>query len=90
METAINLTSYSRSQNISLDKNSDQYYYVQSGSSIIFNKPVTKNFRVYYNYSPTNLRFRAILRSNTVNCVSPKIDFVQLKTKTRKPDPQKD
>jgi hypothetical protein len=90
MTTAINLTSYNRSQNISLDKSNDHYYYVHSGNNIIFNKPITKNFRVYYNYSPTNLRFRAILRSNTANRVTPKIDFVQIKTKTRKPDPQKD
>jgi hypothetical protein len=88
--TAINLTNYTNSVQANLDSDSSSYQYIQSGNYIKFNKAVAKNFRVYYNYFPSNFRVRVILRSNTAENVSPKVDFFQVKTKTRKPDAQRD
>ena len=87
---AINLTNYTNSVQANLDSDSSSYQYIQSGNYIKFNKAVAKNFRVYYNYFPSNFRVRVILRSNTAENVSPKVDFFQVKTKTRKPDAQRD
>ena len=86
---ATNLTNYKDKAPVSLDKNSSQYAFLQSGNIIIFNKPVNLNFRVFYNYLPSIFRVRVVLRSNYLETVSPKVDFYQVKTKTRKPDSQR-
>lgn len=86
---ATNLTNYKDKEPVFLDKNSNQYSFLQSGNIIIFNKPVDLNFRVFYNYLPSIFRVRVILRSNYLETVSPKVDFYQVKTKTRKPDSQR-
>lgn len=86
---AINLTNYKDKTPVFLDKNSNQYTFLQSENVIIFNKPVSLNFRVFYNFLPSIFRVRVVLRSNYLETVSPKVDFYQVKTKTRKPDSQR-
>jgi hypothetical protein len=84
-----NLTNYKDKTAVSLDKSSSTYSFLQSKNIIIFNKPVNQNFRVFYNYIPSIFRVRVVLRSNYLETVSPKVDFYQVKTKTRKPDSQR-
>jgi len=86
---AINLTNYKNKDRPILDSSDEQYYFLQSGNVIIFNKSVNKNFRVFYNFLPSTFRVRVVLRSNYFESVSPKVDFYQIKAKTRKPDSQR-
>jgi hypothetical protein len=88
--TPSNLTNYLSKEKVSLDSSSLQYSFLQSGNIIIFNKPVTQEFRVYYSYFPSNFRVRVILRSNYIEPISPKVDYYQVKTQTRKPDAKRD
>lgn len=88
-ELAYNLTNYTGEEQTTLDSGSDSYQYLQSGNVIRFNKPVLKPFKVYYKFLPSNIRFRAVLRCNHPVFVSPKVDYVQIKAKTRKPDIKK-
>jgi hypothetical protein len=83
---AVNLTDYKLGTATTLDPVSASYSFLQSGNVLIFNKPVDKNFKVFYNYFPSTLRVRVVLRSNYFETVSPKVDFYQVKSKTRKPD----
>ncbi len=87
--SAINLTNYKNKDQVVLDKNSSSYSFLQSNNIIIFNKPINLNFRVFYNYIPSIFRVRVVLRSNYLETVSPKVDFYQVKTKTKKPDSQR-
>lgn len=82
---AHNLTNYKGGDQTPLSGASD-YSYIQNGRSLMFNVPVDRKFRVYYQYLPNNLRFRVVLRTNTLEFVSPKVDYVQIKAKTRKAD----
>lgn len=83
-ETAINLTNYSKGEQAALP--SSGYYFVQSGRTIIFNKAITQPFRVYYQYLQNNVRVRTVLRCDTKNFVTPKVDSLQIKGKTRRPN----
>jgi len=83
---AINLTDYKLGTTTTLDPASTSYSFLHSGNVLIFNKPVDRNFKVFYNYFPSTLRVRVVLRSNYSETVSPKVDFYQVKSKTRKPD----
>lgn len=80
---ALNFTDYVDGENLVLDANSDSYQYIHSGHTLVFNKPLVKAFRVYYKYIPCNVRFRVVLRCNYSTFISPKVDFVHLKAKTR-------
>lgn len=88
-ELAYNLTNYTGEEQTTLDSESDSYQYLHSGNVIRFNKAVSKPFKVYYKFLPSNIRFRAVLRCNNPVFVSPKVDYVQIKAKTRKPDLKK-
>ena len=79
-----NLTDYQTRRSVSLPP--DGYYYIHSGDTIMFNRPVTTPFRVYYQYLQNNVRVRTVLRCNVKDFVSPKVDYVHLKAKTRSPD----
>lgn len=85
---AVNLTDYTSTENLITLPNEDaqKYYYLHSGNFLIFNKPITSTFRVYYQYMENNVRVRVVLRSNQKEFVSPKVDFYHLKAKTRRPD----
>lgn len=78
---AENLTDYRTSRSVSLP--AAGYYFIHSGDTIMFNQPIRTAFRVYYNYLQNNVRFRTVLRCNVQDFVSPKVDFVHLKAKTR-------
>lgn len=83
---AYNLTNYQGGTQATLDSSSDDYQYLQSGNKIVFNKAITQGFKVHYKFLPSNIRIRAILRCNYSEFISPKVDYIQLKAKTRKPD----
>lgn len=68
---------------------SDDVYYIHSGKNVIFNKEITDRFTIYYQYLPSNLRFKVVLRVNDVAFVTPNVDLVQVKSKTRKADSRK-
>lgn len=80
---AQNLTDYKAGTLPSLP--ADGYYYIHSGNTLMFNRPL-ENFRVFYQYLENNVRFRVVLRCNSKDFVSPSVDFVHLKAKTRNPD----
>ncbi len=87
---AINHTNYKGTiQNSLATFDETNTVYIQSGKNIVFNKPITQNFTVYYQYLPSNLRFRIIMRVNDINYVSPSVNSIQLKTKTRKANVRK-
>lgn len=79
-----NLTDYRTHRSVSLP--ADGYYYIHSGDTIMFNRPILTPFRVYYQYLQNNVRVRTVLRCNVKDFVSPKVDYVHLKAKTRSPD----
>ncbi len=81
---AYNFTNYKDGTTIPLDSDSDNYQFVQNGTSLLFNKPLIESFKVYYQYIPCNVRFRVVLRCNYNTFISPKVDYVHLKAKTRK------
>lgn len=87
---AVNLTNYKGGAQSPLDSNAEAIQFVHNGNSILFNRPVSESFHVFYQYMPSNLRFRAVLRSNHTDIVTPKVDFVQVKAKTRRPDARRD
>lgn len=86
--TAVNLTNYRTDSSpvVLPDSTTDGYYYIHSGSTLIFNKPITQSCRVYYQFLENNVRVRVVLRVNYKDFVSPKVDFYHLKAKTRRPD----
>lgn len=81
---ARNLTNYSGGVQAVLPA-SDDYYFIQSGQVLKFNQPVISKFRVYYQHLQNNVRVRVVLRSNSKDFVSPKVDYFQVKAKTRRP-----
>lgn len=84
----INLTNYipAGPQTTLPDPTVDGYYYLHSDSTLIFNKPITQSFRVYYQYLQNTVRVRVVLRVNDTTFVSPKVDFFHLKAMTRRPN----
>lgn len=86
-KTFINLTDYANPGNkISLDSTLSDISYIQSGNMIIFNKEVNEPFRVFYEYVPNNTRIRVVLRCNSKSFTTPKVDYYQIKAKTRIPE----
>lgn len=83
---ATNLTNYKEGGIQTLLNAGSDPSFIHNGTSLMFNKPLDAGFRVYYQYLPNNLRFRVVLRANASEYVSPKVDFVQIKAKTRKAD----
>lgn len=83
---ATNLTNYLEGGvQTALNADTDPTF-IHNGTALMFNKPIGTGFRVYYQYLPNNLRFRVVLRANAAEYVSPKVDYVQVKAKTRKAD----
>jgi hypothetical protein len=62
------------------------YYYYHSGSTLIFNQAITTAFRVFYQYLDNTVRVRTVLRVNSSDFVTPKVDYWHAKGKTRRPD----
>lgn len=87
---ANNLTNYKGGFQSPLDAGSEDYQFIHVDNTLMFNKPIVEPFRVFYQYLPSNLRFRVILRCNNSELVTPKVDFVQIKSKTRKADAKRD
>lgn len=86
---AINLTNYKGGDQIPLDPNADSYQYIHNQNVLLFNKAITKPFKVYYQYLANSVRIRVVLRSILTSFASPTVDWVQIKGKTRKPDPKR-
>lgn len=82
-----NLTNYRDGAQEALPATASKYYYIHSGSTIMFNNAVAQPFRVYYQYLQNNVRVRVVLRVNDQNFVSPKVDYFHLKAKTRLANP---
>ncbi len=83
---AINLTNYKDGSQSVLDPDAENYQYIQSGKTLMFNRVVTKPFRVFYQFQPSDIRVRVVLRCNHSEFVTPRVDFFQLKAKTVKAD----
>lgn len=83
-ETAINVTDYKTQKSSPLPD--EGYYYIHTGDMLLFNRPISTPFRVYYQYLQNNVRVRTVLRCNVKDFVSPKVDFVHVKAKTRNSD----
>lgn len=84
---ANNYTTYANTPQKTLDISSTAgLQYLHKGNVLIFNHPITQNFRVYYQYLKNNTRVRVVIRVNSIQFASPKVDFVQIKAKTRKPN----
>lgn len=60
--------------------------YLHSGNRLIFNQAVDRKFTVFYQFLPSDLRFKVLMRCNSIEYVSPILNTIQLKAKTRKPD----
>jgi len=88
---AKNQTNYKGFLQNSLEDYTDStsIHYIHSGKNIIFNKVITQRFTVYYQYLPSNLRFKIVLRVNDLAFVTPSVDSIQVKSKTRKADSRK-
>lgn len=87
---ALNQTNYRGTvQNNLAEFDSTKVAYLHSGKYITFNQPIDSSFTVYYQYIPSNLRVRTILRVNSTDFVSPVVNSFQIKTKTLKSDPRK-
>ena len=88
---AVNLTNYSTTNNNPLFPDLNNYYFIQNGKNIIFNKNITSPFRVIYEFLPNTIRFKMIIRKNIpeieYNC---SIDSVLVKAKTKIYDPNYD
>jgi hypothetical protein len=82
---AINLTNYTDGPSGELPLTSTGYFFRHSGRTLLFNQPVA-DFRVFYPYLRNSVRFRVVLRVNHKDFVSPSVDFVHLKAKTRRPN----
>lgn len=88
---AYNLTNYTSPINQSaLDPNSDAITFIHTKNVLMFNRAVSSKFRVFYQYLPANTRVRVVLRSNTDKFVTPKVDYYQIKSKTRFPNSSSD
>jgi hypothetical protein len=87
--TAINLTNYlSNSFEKANFYQTTEYLFYQNGKDIIFNRSINEKFTVQYNYIPSAIRFRAIIRNNVPgqnNGIS--LDSVILKSKVQNLDP---
>lgn len=85
---AINQTNYLGGQQNKMSdySDSDNVYYIHSGRDIMFNKVITNPFTVYYQYLPSNMRLRIVMRANYKTYVSPIVDTVQVKAKVKKAD----
>lgn len=87
--TAINLTNYlSNSFEKANFYQTTEYLFYQNGKEIIFNRAIAESFTVKYNYIPSTLRFRAIIRNNVPqqnNGIS--VNSVIIKSKVKNLDP---
>lgn len=81
---ATNLTNYKGGAQATLP--TDGHYYIHSGNTLRFNTNIDGPFRVYYQYPQNSVRFRVVLRVNAKNFVSPTVDYVHIKAKTRRSD----
>jgi hypothetical protein len=88
---AINLTNYTTTNNNSIFPDLDNYYFIQNGKNIIFNKTISSPFKVIYEYLPNTIRFKLIVRNNIPNVqYTSSIDSVLVKAKTKVYDPNYD
>jgi hypothetical protein len=86
---AINMTNYGPGAQGELPPASVGYYYFHAGRTLLFNQRV-ENFRVFYQFLQTAVRFRTVLRVNDKDFVSPSVDFVHIKAKTRRANARRD
>lgn len=89
---AINLTNYTGTKDFPQFRESNSlYYFIQNGKNIIFNKEVTGEIVVFYDYLADTIRFRLIMRKNVADTTySGAVDLVMLKAKTKNYDPYYD
>jgi hypothetical protein len=88
---AVNLTNYTTASQKVNFYNTNNTLFIHNGNGIVFNRNINTPFRVYYQYTPNDLRFRLILRKNFLDTNDPiSIDSVILKMKTLNYDPYYD
>lgn len=91
---AENVTDYSTpgsspaASQILMEEDQDLHY-THMGTTLQFNTSVYEPFRVFYQYLQNNVRYRVVLRCNSSDIVSPQVDDVHLKAKTRVSDPRR-
>lgn len=84
----INLTNYSKTKQKVNFYATSEILFIQSGKNIVFNRPINQQFTVYYEYIPNDLRFRVIMRKNTLDSLNTmSIDSIIIKMKTINSDP---
>jgi hypothetical protein len=87
---ALNYTNYLGGAQKSLsDISTNTIAYIQSGKNIVFNQELSRKFTIFYQYLPSNVRYRIVMRVNDTSFVSPVVDSIQVKTKIRKSDPRR-
>lgn len=84
---AINLTNYIGGSQSALSNFASGYYYIQSGTNIMFNQAITEPFRVYYQYLQSSVRVRVVERVDSQTFASPVVNSFNLKAKLIKPNP---
>lgn len=83
---AYNLTNYKDGTQSVLDSSSANYQFIHSGKTLMFNKIVSSPFRVFYQFQPSDVRVRVVLRCNSRDYATPRVDYYQIKAKTKKAD----
>jgi hypothetical protein len=86
---AVNLTNYTESSDSpDFSLKPSGVYFIQNGKEIIFNQYISSPFRVIYEYVPSSLRFRLIMRKNIPNInYTCSADSILVKCKTKIYDP---
>jgi hypothetical protein len=83
---AYNLTNYKDGTQAVLDSGNANYQFIHSGKNLMFNKIVSSPFRVFYQFQPSDVRVRVVLRCNSTEYATPRVDYYQIKAKTKKAD----
>ena len=85
---ALNITNYTTSPQKVEFYQTNNTLFTHSGQGIVFNKNINSPFKVYYQYIPSDLRFRIILRKNIASSKDPiSVDSLIMKMKTITYDP---
>ena len=88
---AINITNYTNNPYDVSFYSTDQVLFIHVGDGLVFNRNLNSPFRVFYQYTPNDLRFRLIVRKNFSDINIPaSVDSVILKMKTLDYDPYYD
>ena len=78
---AYNYTNYTGIRQNVLSPSDDKLSFIHSGKKLVFNKQIDQDFRVYYQYEPSYIRYRVIFRVNAKATISPFVNSLTIKMK---------